>query len=299
MEKKLVTGEDMKALADMLKRIGTYYVAGSHSVSVPSLNTKYLNADVVKLWPNLEDEPEWMAPGEAARVELNRAFPDIRKVGWRGPMVRLFDKRPPMHYSGPAMGEFTYIDLKSAWWQFYRPLWLDQPWPRGYRGRYPLLEVADQLANWKAARNAVVGIARSRYVFGQKGSRQIKMAYTNKFLSPGLWATIMDLAHWVASKALEYGAVYVNVDGYMFPGVQSRQEGYFKDFLEAHSLAYDVRAWGEGEIRSWNSYKISHYQTKPYRLGLIHKTEAFTNVQRSEWSDYRRNVIHLVRSERG
>lgn len=301
MDKRLVNANELVSVAKHLRRTGTYYVAGSNTVSVPSYGIKYLDEAAVKPWPNLQNEPEPMTPGEAARTELGRAFPGLRRVGWSGPMIKLLDKRPPMHYTGPAVGEFVYLDLKSAYWQLYRPLWLDTSWPRGYRGKYPLYGVADRLEKWKPARNAVIGIARSRYVWGQRGDKRLMLSFTNHYLSPGLWATVMDMVHWIARRAIFHGAIYVNTDGYMFRADNVHHIRRFQEWLERKHLVYELRAEGQGEIRSWNSYKVGSYQTKPYRLGLIHKTKEFSNVHKRplDWGQYRRNVVYLVRTGKG
>lgn len=276
---------------------GTFFVAGHSTLSVPSLEIKYLNDKSLRMWPNGDGEIDLITPGEAARFELIREFPDIKRVGWRGPMIKLFDKRVPMFYLGPATSsEMVYIDLKSAYWQIYRMLWLDVLYPRGLYGRYPMAGVADRLERWKAARNAVIGLIRSRDLVGFKGHKRIKMTTKNKFLSPCLWATVIDILHWIAEKAISEGAIYINTDGYLFHD-QARADRFMLWLIE-RGLIFSVRDWGPGEVRGWNSYKVNKTQTQVYKLNLPYYDKEFTNVRPQparKWQRYYHQISRIVR----
>lgn len=276
-----------------MRREETYYIAGSNSVYVPSAKTKYTDISVCKLWEDLEGQTRQMTPGEAARTEMMREWPLMKKVGWFSRHVELLDKRPPMHYSGPQVGSLIYIDLDSAYHQLYARMWLDQPWPRGYYGRYPLSDVADRLANWKAARNSLVGIARSRGGVAYRGNKRIALSFKNRFLSPCLWATIQDLLHVIAGKAVELGAVYVNTDGYMFHADPPEFYEEFMIFLSENEFRWSVRSQGQGEVVSWNNYRVGETRTKANKLLLTQKSKEFTNVNpqsEARWLDWWSNV---------
>lgn len=274
-----------------------YFICGSSSVYVPSLNRKYLNSNTAKRWPNIEGELEYMTPGEAARVELEREFDLITKVGWPKGLVTLFDHRSPIHYGGQAWGGMTYVDLKGAYVQIYSRLHLDQAWPRSMGGRYPLRGVAKRLEIWKGARNALMGVIRSREATAVKDGRRITISTQNRWLSPGLWATVQDVLHMVADMALLHGAIYINVDGYIFPYVLGKEVDDFLYWLTSMGLIGEIRATGEGEISSWNSYRVGKYQTKPYSLGLDTINKEFSNVYRNErekWVKWWRRIGRVV-----
>lgn len=288
MIKKAVSSKELRTITDHLKQQVIYHTLGSSSIFVPSSGVKYMDSKVCKLWPNLEERIELMMPGEAARTELNRAFPDLTRVGWNGPHVSLFDKRVPLYYEGPSVGEYTYIDLKAAYWQIYRRLWLDVAYPCGFYGQYPLDIVAANLKEWKAARNALIGLIRSRTVVGVKGTRRYVLSTQNRFLSPCLWATVMALLNWIAFAALQHGAIYINTDGYIFPTQHLWQLDSFMNFLIDLDINFEIRTTGEGEIVSWNNYQIGSFRTKSNELGLITKSKEFSNVRGTarNWAKY-------------
>jgi len=300
IERVYVTPKEMMAVSQHMVRERIYHTAGHSSIYAPSQKTKYIDKTVCKPWPDLEDYVIQMTPGEAARTELLREWPTLKRVGWNKHMMPLFDKRPPMHYGGARTGTMTYIDLRSAYHQIYKHLWLDVCWPAGLHGKYPLLNVADRLSIWKPARNAVIGLCRSRTVTGIRGRSRKELWITNRFLSPALWATVQDILHWVARVALDFGAIYVNTDGYILP---FENEGLdpFMEFLIEAELSFRTRAQGEGHIRSWNCYRVGSYSTKSYELKLDMKSKEFSNVTRTAtpWSAYWERLRRIYRSSAG
>lgn len=299
----VVTESEFIRVRDELVQQGTYFSAGHASLYVPSITTKYLNEKAVRHWLDLDGNIIPMTAGEAARAELGRAFPDIKRVGWLPKEITLFDARSPCHFTGPATGEMMYVDLVSAYYQIYKCLWLDTTYPRGLYGRFPLYDVAEKLKHWKAARNGVLGIVRSRYLVGFRGHQRIEMSIKNKFLSPGLWATVQDTLHWIAAEAIDKGAVYVNTDGYLFPLDNSNVDAFF-DVLTDHHLKYKIRAVGEGDVKAWNAYRVGSFSTLPYKMKLtnIKQSKEFTNVRSNdgkEWAKYRQRVHSLVRHSEG
>lgn len=298
MEKHFITGNELRQIGSTLKRDGIYHIAGTHSISVPSSKQKYTDRAAVKNWPDEDGQYRLMTPGEAARNELKRAFPDLKRVGWNKHHISLFDKRVPLHYSGPATGDMMYIDLDGAYHQIYRRLWLDTPWPCGYYGRYPMKNVADGLKEWKAARNAVIGICRSRSVVGIKGSKRYNLSVKNDYLSPKLWASVQDLLHLVAGVALSCGAIYINTDGYVFPDSQADNPIWFIEWLTKMDFAFSIRDTGPGEILGWNNYRINRAETKAHKLKLKPYSKEFSNVETKSkrWSQYWRKLGLIVRS---
>ncbi|KKM92184.1 hypothetical protein LCGC14_1221030 [marine sediment metagenome] len=298
MNKRVISARELRTVMDHLKRQSIYHTLGSSSIYVPSTQTKYMDKAVCRPWENWEGDRVMMMPGEAARTELKRAFPDLERVGWNGPHISLFDARVPLYYEGPTVGEYTYIDLKAAYWQLYRRLWLDVAYPCGVYGKYPLAGVAERLKDWKAARNALVGLVRSREVVGVKGTHRYTLATRNNFLSPCLWATVMSLLHWVAYEALSYGAVYINTDGYIFPTSKLQQLDGFMQFLIDREINFEIRTSGKGEIVSWNNYQIGKFRTKSNELGLTARSKEFDSVKRTtrNWGKYWQSIGAIYRA---
>ena len=194
-----------------------------------------------------------MTPGEAARMELDRAFPDLKKVGWLGPQVKLFSRQIPLYYAGPYKGELYYVDLSGAYWQVYRCLQLDVKYPCG-RGVCSLTPVGEALKEWKQARNSVIGVCRSRSATGVKGRRVYQLATTNRYLAPELWATVCGILQFLATFAIRTcHAQYVNTDGYIFHS----ESGFdiFTAALRSWGIAFKTER-GPGEIRGWGNYEV-------------------------------------------
>lgn len=296
------TSKELRQVMTHLQREGTYFIAGTNSIYVPKGKVRYLDTSVCKPWPNLDGEVIIMSPGEAVRTELVREWPGLKRVGWSGKQVVLLDWRSPLHYTGQHVGPMIYVDLDAAYLQIYKRLWLDTTYPRAYYGRYPLSAVAKNLEIWKAARNCLVGISRSREAVAYKGTKRVSLKIKNRYLSPGLWATVQNMLHWIAGLAIKHGAIYVNVDGYIFPdeGVE-----FIEPFLTEISdlgIKWSVRAQGPGEIVSWNNYRIKNTKTQAYRLGLTHNSKGFTNVITSNegsWRSYWKNCCRIHRNADG
>lgn len=254
MKRIYVDAHQIQTIRLFLRDFNIWHIVGAQSISVPSLGAKIVLRSVCKPWLDLNGETVLMTPGEAARTELNRAFPDLKRVGWPGPMVKLFSRQVPLYFTGPVKrGELYYVDITGAYCQIYAGLWLDVCYPKG-RGFFPLQNVATSLADWKQARNSVVGVCRSRSATGQKGSRVQRLATTNKFLSPGLWATVTDVLQSFASIAVQSGGcVYYNTDGAIFTDEHSFD--FFTACLGAWGIAYHTER-GPGEIRGWGNYEV-------------------------------------------
>jgi len=288
---KYVTPEELRLVQKHLMDTDSYFIAGSSSIFVPKGKQKYVNKNVCKPWPDLHGQSRLTTPGQAARLELARQWPKLKKVGWPAGDISLLSARSPMHYTGQVSGDLVYIDLDSAYAQIYRNLWLDTMYPRGYYGKYPLRNIADTLETWKAARNALMGIARSTEAVAFRGHQRIKIRTENKYLSPALWATVQEVLHVVAAKAVELGAVYINTDGYVFH--RSPPE-FYEDFvfwLSGQGFRWSPRCSGDGEIVGWNNYRIGYTKTKQYKLNLRSSIGVFSNVNfmdRERWQAYYR-----------
>lgn len=265
-----------------LIREGIYHVGGSSSIWIPTGSKKLLLSTHCRRWPDSEGELVMMTSGEAARTELRRAFPELTRVGWARGHIKLFDWRPPIHFEGPASGNLTYIDLKAAYCQIYRQLWLDVPFPKGY-GRLSLRPVADSLEGWKQARNAVIGVCRSRVTYGIRGSNRSTLRIKNPFLSPGLWATVQAILHEIAAVAYDFRCCYLNTDGFIFKDVYGADG--FKEYLDHYGLEYSEIA-GYGDIRGWNSYQVGSRETGLYKLGLPGGQKGLSNVARKESREF-------------
>ena len=194
---------------------------------------------------------------QVAYFSLKRHFGGL-DLRWRKEEMPLLDHRPPKVFLYPVVGEIGYIDIKSAFLQFYQFLYLHSDYPYK-RQKYPLYELAQEFKampgeKYKTARNAVVGICRSTQ---NKYVCQDKVWYTrkqNKFLSPTLWAQLMGILNQIGRQMIDYGAVFINCDGYAFLNL----EGYYKaiEFLNERGILIGDSGIARGSINGINSVHI-------------------------------------------
>jgi hypothetical protein len=283
-----------------LRSQSIYYVCGASSIYVPSSQARYVDEKVCKPWPDIRGQVRMMTPGEGARVELMREWPLLKRVGWSGKSISLLDWRSPLYYTGPWVGDAMHIDLDGAYNQIYRRLWLDTSFPRGYYGRYALRDVAQRLKPWKAARNSIVGLSRSREGVAYRGQKRIKLKMKNRYLSPGLWATVQAILHMVMGQAIKFGAIYGNVDGYIIPLTDWSFVEEFTEWLSDLGFRWSIRSHGEAEVVSWNNYIVGGNATKAYKLNLKHKSRSFSNVDTRDfqrWGTYWQNCGRIAEAK--
>ena len=282
-----VSQEAFRNIRWYLQTHSIWFVAGINSLYIPSRQEKYLvthnkaGQPVCKEWIDLNGEKVLMSPGEAARTELKRHFPTLTRVGWQSSHIALLDKRWPMYYGGSQQhSKGMYIDLVGAYHQIYTRLWLDTAFPCGY-GSLDLMPIAERLQSWKGARNALIGVIRSRDAIGVKGFKQTHMKTRNPFLSPGLGAVIQAILNDVAFQAVKIGAIYVATDGYIFP--DHRWGEYFQEKLFDWGLTFRSHT-GEVHLQRWGAYRVGNKQTKNYQDGVITDVKPFDAINLSDTS---------------
>lgn len=272
MEKKrvLLYKDEICIKEKHLRDHNIYFINGIDSLYVPSEHTSYINFTRAEQWPNLDGVVLYMTASEAARTELQRIYPTfnsrVRKVEFA-----LLDISPPIWYDGSTRyGDLFYLDLAGAYYQVYRKLTLDVVWPRGM-GEYPLMEVAERLANWKRARNSLVGLTRSHTLSASEGWVDKEVKFHNKYFNPHLWHCVQQILHTLTAQAVTRGCVYSNVDSYIF--TRHRYYQQFKGILDDYGFSYHVEQ-GDGYIRAFGDYKVGNKKTRvaPGRRPMeIHK----------------------------
>jgi len=258
-----------------------YYIAGTNSLTVPSRKEKYImfsrpdGTKVCREWTDETGETLLLTPGEAARAELRKTFPGLRRVGWQSDHVRLLDWRWPMLFTGSYKGDGAYIDLKGAYHQLYSRLWLDTAFPCGY-GSLSLAGIADNLKDWKGARNSLIGITAAREAIGVRGTKTVHLQTRNPYLSPGLWATIQGILNELAWLAEKRGACYIATDGYIFKSEDDAS--YFEETLYELGLRYR-RLNGQVHIKNWGAYKIKGKETQTYKRSSGNEVRGFRSIR--------------------
>lgn len=262
--KLVVSKDDMNKHRKQLFKEGVFHIRSNHSTYIPSRRQKIMLDKVTKDWLDLDGVFVPMTPGEAARTELKREFPGLKRVGWRGADVKLFDWRWPMFFKRKCNSHGVYIDLVSAYLQIYEKIWLDITFPGGF-GTLDLFPVARRLEKWKLARNAVIGMVSSRRSSATKDGKYLSISTQNNFLSPHLWASVQACLHELALLAEYHGAVYCMTDGYLFENGGDAEE--FEIALLMLGINYR-KITGHVDVRGWQSWSMEGVKsTHLYRIG--------------------------------
>lgn len=235
MQDVLLTKQDFNELKSWLRTQEITFRDISDAIIVPSWNEAIINC---------ETADNFQSPGKIAYTALIESYPNL-KLRWRGVELELLKLRPPKLFTKYYYGQMFGLDLHQAYHQLYSYMCLHSDWPTK-RQKYPLLPVAETLGNrTKATRNAVIGIAISTRNKWCRGSTVWYVKKQNRFLSPTLWGQIQMILNEIAHKMIEFGAVHVNTDGYVF--LNRREQFAGQRWLEDNQLDYS-HFEGEGEI---------------------------------------------------
>lgn len=260
MKRIYVNRRSFKEVATAMRRSREFVIMGANSMFCPRIDVKWLLKEQCIKWHGY-----LMTPGEIAKEELHSAFPDLKKVGWSGDMVKMLGHQLPMYCQEERVGNFLYVDIKAAYWQAYQNIWLDTAFPCGLGGKYDLAPVAYKLKDCKPARNALIGLIRSTRLAALRFGLSISIRSHNKYLSPNLWATVCTWLNEIAFEARTLGACYWMIDGGFFP-VGSKYQ-VFLDWLVDYGIDHRS-SWHHGHILGWLSYSMNGLKTtQPYHRG--------------------------------
>lgn len=199
---------------------------------------------------------------------LKEYYPGL-SLKWRKEELELLALRAPLLYSGPYVGQCFYLDIKSAYWQFYSYLYLHSDYPYK-RQRYPLWSLSREFVGryspeWKIARNALTGICRSTHNKWVCQDKVWKTRKVNPYLSPTLWGQLMGLFNQIAFDMQRIGAIWFNTDGFIF----SSEEAYTKalNYFEEREIVIGEKGIGIGSISGINCIDIPGVKTTKNRQG--------------------------------
>lgn len=159
----------------------------------------------------------------------------------------------PYYAQSTTLSYGVYVDLVHAYPQLYKHLCWDLEFTPDTLtfspGHKSLQGIANELWDFKHARNALVGFALSRHrTYWNEGKpelRRYKSGFHNRHLPHFLWAVLSFVAH----NAIRLGAVYYNTDGAIFP---AEKLWAFNDWCDGEGLQVDVKysgpciVWGTG-----------------------------------------------------
>lgn len=197
------------------------------------------------------------------------------------------DLRAPMHFIRPVEGTLAYVDLRRAYHTIYSRIGvLDAPvvvTPDDVRllpGWVDLIE-PEVWAPHALARNALVGITRSRRRTEMRYGEVVRLSGISRLTSPRLWRLIALVLSGVAADMIEgYGAVYVHTDGYVVPA--DRAEAAVSHIRDVWHLDARVKAHGQGSVTGLGAWHIGGEGTVPHGQGRrVQRIEPTTPGQRA------------------
>lgn len=223
-----------------------------NSIYIPELQTKIIDKSQCQMAYNpIYEYDELMLPAECARNWLKFLYPPYAiPKNYNG-----ISQSVPNWYSGQFIKrELVYFDLIGAYYQLYKNLWLDFCEP-GMIYHYPLSEIADKLADWKAARNSLVGTLASSQICRMFGSEFDYLPSRGKsHYNPMILYFLNSLLTELANIALDLGACYIATDCHIFE--YKRDWKKFIDVLNSYKLKYRCIS-GIGTIYKFKAYHIS------------------------------------------
>jgi len=190
-----------------------------------------------------------------------------------------------------------YLDLEAC----YFSILLVSGWNLDYypgkwlaRGRPPLDFPFTQS---KQARNSLVSIAQSRSarVYDPVASRVVDRRIGNRLMNRGIFCLISDVLHSLATEARALGAIYVNMDGYIFVTESSARSMAHR--IEDWGLNYRVKYQGSGEVMGPGDYKIGGHRTRRLFRQPI-EGETISPVPYSPWLQRRFSRFAATSNER-
>lgn len=224
----------------------------TNSFYVSATNTKFVDSTFTKLVTNpLTNDVEALLPSEYARLWLKKLYPPYCVPS----SYNRLRQSPPNWFSGKFLNrDLAYFDLVGAYYQLYSKLWLDFT-DFGKRCNYPLSEIAEKLAHWKAARNSLVGNLASKEACVIIGNTYdyIPTWSKDKYYNHLILYYLNKLLTELANIALSLGCCYIATDGFIFPLERKWKE--FISILEKYNLKFRCTI-GNGNIYRFASYNV-------------------------------------------
>lgn len=236
-------------------------VLGTRTISDMVGRTKYIDSSVWPVTPTETARPyiRMIWEEQCAHPKSSRSkWMGYKRVPWSRETFPLLNINPPLFFDRPSHGEFTYVDIKAAYFQLYSPATLDLRFnpARGVfgQGLIEFLRTAE-LATLKETRNTIIGVVRARSRMQCSHGKVSKVSTYNRFLAPELWGYLMHTLHAVAHDLLErFDVRYIATDGFIVP---TGQAAALREFLaEEWGLETAVKGEGEGSVWALGAYKL-------------------------------------------
>lgn len=211
--------------------------------------------------------PGWIdvpvSPSAVAREVLAQALKKTGKKRFQSNKNsdHLQDCSHPLFFS-PYCGEIIYIDLRAAYFSIYKrlPVHFFFNGENLTGGRHFLREsFPSDWSDYKLARNSLVGLFHSKHQTRIRNKTLRRYQINPPTFSPSHWGFIQLCLHWIAEMALEYGAKYAYIDGFIFP-LSANWQG-FQQLLADYGFDSQIKAEGEGRIIGVGRYQIGDTST--------------------------------------
>jgi len=223
-----------------------------NSFYVSEVGTKFIDKSCCQYVYNpIEEEYQYLLSGEYCRLWLKKLYKPfcVHKA------YNHLRQSVPNFYCGRFIDrELVYFDLVGAYHQIYSKLWLDFS-DTGMRCKYPLRPIAGQLAEWKAARNGLVGNLASNQACLISGDhwKYVPTWHKDKYYNHVILYFCNTLLTELANIALGLGCCYIATDGFIFP--LSQKWKTFYDTLQSYGIDFRCIS-GNGTILRFAAYNV-------------------------------------------
>jgi hypothetical protein len=186
-----------------------------------------------------------------------------------------------------APGKFTegyYIDIKSAYWSIMKIVGWN---PDYYPGKWiaPGEPPSDfPFPEHKIARNCLVSAGVPGKMLQYKPTGQFyEVGGGSPLKNPGLFRLISDVLNSIAHTARrEYGALYVNNDGFIAPSHKSAAQ--IVQLIKNWGLTPTIKAEGPGAVRSAGAYQVGKMTSIPFKMRVDNL--AVSIIHRPAYADW-------------
>lgn len=204
----------------------------------------------------------------------------------------LFGARMPTYSKPSIFKDGIYIDIKSAWWSILNLVGWDVDFNPGKWFGFGSPADDFPFFDSKVARSALVSIGRmSKMYVMVDGVTQIRQT-GNPLLNYNLYGAIAATLNTFATRAInDYGCVYVNTDGFIFPDVDRGRE--FENYLLRFGLASGIKGTGAGFVASVGSYRVGDMLSA--RLTRCRHSAGLWQIAEPEWIEKRLENVFKIR----
>lgn len=243
------------------RKIDRPFIPGSFSLFIPSLKLRYLRKQGTIDLSGIAEAPTTLAR-DYIKVKHWRA--SRPRGAHQGRVLLAYGRSPAWpNYAEPSEFEDgAYLDIRSTFFS----IMLVAGWDVSYSPGHYLMSGEPPrdfpFPDHRIARNSLVSCSAAKNItrIDPPQFRRTTTKAINENFNPSLSALIRDVLHAIALQAIEAGAVYANVDGFICPDQETA--GVVARIIEDWGLAWSIKGAGAGEVIGPSVYQVGSKQSE-------------------------------------